>query len=664
MKRTILNASLTLLFGFFFLSAFSQNTDPVLLQVANEKVTKNEFIKVFEKNNTKNEKPDTKALEEYLDLYINFRLKVTEAIALGMDTVKSFRDELAGYRKQLAQPYLVDNDANEKMISEAYDHRKYDLRVSHILVRVDRLASAADTLAAWNKIMLLRKRIVQKGEDFGKVAAEASEDPSAKDRDADGKKIKGTQGDLGYFTAFDMVYPFENAAYNAKLNEVTMPVRTDFGYHLIKVTDKIPALGKIQLAHIILIYPTKGSLDDSLKVADSANMAYKLLKSGVDFGEVAKKFSDDFSTAGKGGVLPWFGVNRLLPDFIHNIQKMRQKGDYSEPFQTVYGWHIIKLIDRKPIGSFEDEKDDIKQRVTRSDRNMEIQNSFIAKTKAHYGFTENIPALNELINTVTDSIFEASWKVEQADGLNKDLFTIGTKTYTQADFAGNLASTQKHGQKRDIPAFVYQQYNSFVNDAVLKYADNQLEKENPDFKALTNEYHDGILLFDLTDKKVWSKAVKDTVGLQKFYEQNKNNYLWETRLDASIFIIKDPSIIKSLKKQLKKGADDDQILAKFNHDTIPKVTVECKKFVKGENMNLEGLEWKSGISEIIPLADNENALVVVHGVVPPEPKLLNEIRGAMTADYQNFLEKEWISELRAKYPVIINREVFNSILTQ
>jgi peptidyl-prolyl cis-trans isomerase SurA len=663
MKRKLFNASLTLLFSIFFLSVFSQNTDPVLLQVANEKITKNEFIKVYEKNNIKTEKTDNKALEEYLELFTNFRLKVTEAQSLGMDTIKSFRDELAGYRKQLAQPYLSDNQASEKMIQEAYEHKKYDIHASHILVRVERLASAADTLTAWNKIMQLRKRIV-KGEDFGKVAVEGSEDPSAKDRVTEGRKMKGNHGDLGFFTAFDMVYPFEEAVYNAKVGEVTMPVRTDFGYHLIKVISKTPALGKIQLAHIMLVYPPKATLDDSLKVADSANLAYKLLQSGSDFADVAKKFSDDVSTATKGGVLPWFGVNRLLPDFTINIQKLKAKGDYSEPFQTMYGWHIIKLIDQKPIGSFDDEKEDIKQRIPRSDRNADILNTFVAKAKTKYGYTQNLPALDELTKTVTDSIFTASWKLEEAAGLNKNLFTIGTKTYTQADFAKQLVATQHREQKRDIPAYVFQQYNTFVNEAVNKYADSQLESENPDFKSLINEYHDGILLFDLTDKKVWSKAVKDTVGLEQFYEKNKNNYMWETRLDASIFTIKDASIVKSLKKLLKKGTSDEQILAKFNTDSIQKVTVERKKFVKGENTNIDALEWKPGISDLITMADTTTAIIVVHKVVAPEPKLLNEIRGAMTADYQNFLEKEWISELRAKYPVIVNREVFNSILTQ
>ena len=663
MQRKLLNASLTLLLGVFSLSVFSQTSDPLLLQIANEKITKNEFIKVFDKNNIKSEKPDKKALEEYLDLYINFRLKVNEAKALGMDTVKSFRDELSGYRKQLAAPYLADDAESEKIIREAYNHMQFDVRASHILIRLDKLASAADTLAAWNKIMLLRKRIV-KGEDFGKVAAEGSEDPSAKDREAEGRKMKGNRGDLGFFTAFDMVYPFEAAAFDAKLNEVTMPVRTDFGYHLIKVTAKTPSMGKIQLAHIILVFPPKASLDDSLKVSDSANMAYKLLKGGSDFGDVAKKFSDDLSTSSKGGILPWFGVNRLLPDFTLNIQKLKEKGDYSEPFQTMYGWHIIKLVDRKPIGSFDEEKEEIKQRIPRSDRNADIQEAYVAKVKAKYGFTQNPAALAELTKTVTDSIFEASWKQELAAGLDKNLFTIGTKTYTQADFAKQLATTQKRGQKRDITAFVSQQYNAFADEAVNQYADSQLEAENPDFKALIGEYHDGILLFDLTDKKVWSKAVKDTIGLQQYYDQNKNNYMWDTRLDASVFDIKDLSIVKSLNKLLKKGASDEQILAKFNYDSIQKVTIIHSKFSKGDNALIDGVEWKPGKSKIIPQGDTANAIVVVHKVVAPEPKLLSEIRGTITAEYQNYLEKAWIAELRAKYPVIVNREVFNTIITQ
>ena len=639
----------------------SQSNDPILLQVAGENITKSEFLKVYNKNISKNEVNDKKALEEYLDLYTNFRLKVAEAKALGMDTIKSFIDELDGYRKQLAQPYLVDNEATNKMILEAYDRKLFDVRASHILVKVDRLAPAADTLAAWNKIMKLRKRII-KGEDFGKVALEGSEDPSVKDRVIEDKKIKGNKGDLSYFSVFDMVYPFESAVYNLKLNEVSMPVRTDYGYHLIKLTDKATALGKIQLAHIILVYPEKATLDDSLKVADSANMAYKLLQKGTDFGEVAKKFSDDQTTASKGGVLPWFGTSRLLPQFVQAIQKLTNIGDYSEPFQTQFGWHILKLVDHKPVGSFDEEKEDIKQRIARNDRSNEISNSFIAKSKRKFGFTEDLTAVAEFNSVVNDSVFKGKWDVKRASGLNKTIFTLGTNTYNQSNFANYLQTTQHEGTVQDIPAYIQQQYDAFVNSSVMKYADEQLEKQYPEFNDLVTEYHDGILLFDLTDKKVWSKAVKDTVGLQHFYDANKNNYLWEPRLDASIYTIKDLSIMKSLNKLMKKKATEDQILAKFNHDSVKLITIDHKIFVKGDNKVIDSLEWKPGTITPITTNNNEKSFVVMHKILDPEPKPLNEIRGIITADYQNYLEAEWLKELRNKYQVKVNREVFNSIL--
>ncbi|MBK7029207.1 MAG: peptidylprolyl isomerase [Bacteroidales bacterium] len=351
MKRILPVIFFLLLTGISIKPSFAQTNDPVMIQVADESITQGEFLRVYQKNNTKGEALERQALEEYLELYINFRLKVKEAMSLGMDTIKSFRDELSSYRRQLAQPYLIDDKSIEALVQEAYNRKLYDIRASHILLKVDRMASAADTLAAWNKIMELRKRIM-KGEDFGKLAMEASEDPSAKDRMSEGRNVKGNHGDLGYFTAFDMVYPFENAAYKCKIGEVTQPVRTDYGYHLIKVTDKLPAMGKVQIAHIMMVFPKKASVDDSLKVADSANMAYKLLQSGTEFATVVKQFTDDKSTADKGGVLPWFGVNRMLPEFIQAISKLRKNGDFTEPFQTDYGWHILKLNDRKPIPEF------------------------------------------------------------------------------------------------------------------------------------------------------------------------------------------------------------------------------------------------------------------------------------------------------------------------
>lgn len=660
MKRILPVIAFMLFSGLLVQPAFAQINDPVMINVADEAITKGEFLRVYQKNNTKGETLDRQALEEYLELYINFRLKVKEAIVLGMDTIKSFRDELASYRRQLAQPYLIDDKSIESLVKEAHSRKQYDIRASHILIKVDKMASAADTLAAWNKIMELRKRIM-KGEDFGKVAMEASDDPSAKDRVSEGRTVRGNHGDLGYFTAFDMVYPFESAAYKGKLGEVSMPVRTDYGYHLIKVTDRLPAMGKVQIAHIMLTFPKKGTVDDSLKVADSANMAYKLLQSGTDFATVVKQFTDDKTTADKGGLLPWFGVNRMLPEFIQAISKLRKNGDFSEPFQTDYGWHILKLNDRKPIPGFEEDKEELKSKVNKNDRVVQSQDAFVLQVKNEYGFREDLNAMRELKTVVTDSIFNANWTAAEASALKKTIFTIGTHNVTQTDFASFLAQNQRKGPKKDIQAYIENQYIDFVDESVIKYADNQLENKYPDFKALMAEYHDGILLFDLTDKKVWTKAVKDTVGLAAFHNEVKNNYMWDQRLEASIYTINDMSVVKQLKKMIKKGYTHEQILAGINKDTLQKVSVEHKKFIRGENAIIDSLDWKPATIGPFTTSAGKNVLTVIHRLVGPEPKLLSEARGLITADYQNYLEKEWIAELRNKYPVKVNREVFNSI---
>ncbi|HPT15437.1 MAG TPA: peptidylprolyl isomerase [Bacteroidales bacterium] len=660
MKR--LAKSLTiiaLLFAPGFISAQS-TVDPVILDVAGEKITRSEFLNVYQKNNVKGEALDTKALEEYLELYINFRLKVKEATELGLDTLRSFRDELAGYRKQLSAPYMVDDQAVESLISEAYQRKLNDIRASHILIRCSRQASPADTLAAWNRILSLRKRIM-KGENFGKVAAENSDDESARTRTVQGRTVKGNNGDLGYFTAFDMVYPFETAAYNTKEGEVSMPVRTDYGYHLIKVVSKKPALGKVQIAHILLLFPPKATAADSVKMADSAQMVYELLRNGGDFAALAKKYSGDKSTADKGGVLPWFGVNRMIPQFIDAIRDLKNPGDYSAPFISDFGWHIIKLVERKPVGSLEDEKNDLKQKVTKSDRTVVSQKSFVDKAKKEYGYSENTTALDKLSTIVDASVFAGKWTVPADADLKETIFTIGSKSYTQADLAKYIAAHQHQGDTLHIPTYILSQFNLFSDEKCQAYADGQLENKYPEFRSLMNEYHDGILLFDLTDKKVWSKAIKDTTGLQNFYEQNKNNYLWDDRVDATIYTYDDPKITKTLKKYVKKGLSFDQILPKFNHDTIVSLSAERKKFLKGENAMVDSLNWVKGF--YTGMTDDKGKLLAIDikQVVSKEPKQLSEAKGIITADYQNYLEQEWIKELRKKYPFTVNKDVLKSI---
>ncbi|MBW6490028.1 MAG: peptidylprolyl isomerase [Lentimicrobium sp.] len=658
MKKSVFGIFIVL---FLCLSTLSHAQDPVVLSVAGEEITKSEFLKVFQKNNVSGDVIDTKSLEEYMELYINFRLKVKEAEALGLDTVKAFKDELAGYRKQLAQPYLIDEEMNRALLNEAYDRKKSDIRASHILIRVDNNASPQDTLDAYKRIMNIRKRIL-KGEDFGKVAEELSDDLSARDRVAEGRTFKGNRGDLGYFTVFDMVYPFETGAYKTLPGEISMPARSDFGYHLIKITDRKPAMGRVQVAHILVRIPSGASITDSAEIAKKTNEIYEKAISGEDFAKLVEQYSDDKSTSTKGGILPWFGSNKMIPEFIKEISTLKNPGEITKPFISSFGWHIVKLIDHKDIGTYDENLNELKQSLSRNDRAKKSEEALINRIKKEYKFTENPKALTAFYKVVTDTVFNAGWNSNQAEGLNKTLFTIGRRSITQQDFAKYIEVNQKKRNPEDISQFVNGNYQNFLNDVLLAYEDSQLESKYPEFKSLVREYRDGILLFELTDQKIWSKAVKDTLGLAEFYENHKSDYMWDQRVEATIYTLgsDNKEIISELRRNILKGISDNELLEQFNNDSTTILSTDHRKFSKGDNSIIDSVNWEKGISKDIQL--NEKVHIInIHQVLEPEPKQLDEARGLITSDYQNYLEKIWIKELRQKYPYTVNREVLSSI---
>ena len=658
-RMTRVFAGLTFMMMFSLVSA--QDADPVVLKVAGENITKSEFLSVYQKNNVNGEVIDRKSLEEYMELYINFRLKVKEAEALGLDTTRAFRDELAGYRKQLAQPYLIDEEMNKALLTEAYNRKTIDIRASHILIKVDRNASPADTLAAYKKIMALRKRAL-KGEDFGKLAEENSDDLSARDRTVENRNIRGNKGDLGYFTVFDMVYPFETGAYSTPVGEVSMPVRSDFGYHLIKVTDRKPALGRVQVAHILMRVPANASAADSAAVAQKAQDAYNRIMAGEEFARVAEQMSDDKSTAAKGGVLPRFGANKMIPEFIKEVSALKEINDVTKPFSSMFGWHVVKLTDRKEIGTYEDNLNDLKQSLTRNDRAKKSEEALLNRIKKEYKYSESLKARDAFYKVVTDTIFAGGWKAEQAAGLNKTIMTIGRRSYSQQDFAAYLAANQRKRTKESIPGFVNSMFTTFSNEKCLAYEDSQLESKYPEFKMLIREYHDGILLFELTDQKIWSKAVKDTTGLEQFYASRRNNYMWDQRLDATIYTFNtgDEKVLGAARSAIQKGITDNELLEMINTDSTTVLSTDRRKFSRGDNTFIDEIEWKPGFSTETKTGE-KTTMIFVHQVLSPEPKKLNEARGIVTADYQNFLEQEWIRELRAKYPYEVNHEVLSSI---
>lgn len=634
-----------------------------LVTIGNETVSVAEFMKTFNKNNAVDNMSDDEAIVEYLDLYINFKLKVMEAKALKMDTIPSFINELAGYRKQLAKPYFIDESVNDALLNEAYERKLIDIHASHILIMVDENASPADTLEAYDKIIEIREEIVT-GKDFAEAAVEYSDDPSAKDQEAIPNKQrfkKGNQGDLGYFTVFNMVYPFENAAYNTNAGEISLPVRTKFGYHLLKIESKTDALGVAQVAHIYVTLRPDATTEDIERKEEKINNIYSKIQGGMSFEDAVTQFSEDKGSAQKKGQLSKFTSNKVVPEFV-TLAKELEPGEVSEPIKTLYGFHIVKLISRNTPGTFEEESEKLKERLAKDDRTHKSEEAVVNKIKQESKFKVYEKQKDEVFAIIDSTLLEGKFNADSIV-MTKVLFKIAKEKHLQSEFISYVISKQKKQVNLSKVVYLNQLFKSFTEEKLLAYEDSNLEDHFPEFDDLMKEYHDGILLFNLTDEKVWNKAVKDTTGQLEFFENHRNDYMWGERVDATVYKIRNITDVDRVTEIIQQYDNDGDIAEALDTDSISSVRIVPGMFEKGDDKDVDQVEWTPGLSS--PMKSDVETLVVVvkiKSLIDPQPKELKESRGLVTADYQNFLEKQWIEELKGKYPVSIDDEVLNGLL--
>ena len=648
--------------------AFTQsNLDKkVLVTINNENVTAGEFMRVYEKNNYTDELYSENDVNDYLNLYIDFKLKVTEAVYLKLDTSASFITELSGYRTQLAKPYFVDESVNEELLLEAYDRLKKDIRASHILIMVDENATPEDTLKAYNKI----SRVVDDlnaGKEFSVAAIEYSDDPSARDTKAVPNKqraTKGNKGDLGYFTVFNMLYPFESVAYNTEVGDISPIVRTKYGYHIINVTDVKDAMGTAQVALIFVALRPDASKQDSLRKTEKVNNIHAKIQEGLSFEDAVAQYSEDKGSIKNNGQLSHFTCNRVVPEFVEVVDIM-QVGDISAPIKTDYGYHIVKLIESNKPGSFDEESSILKKRLAKDNRSRKSEDAVITNIKTNNKFKVYTEAANAIIDAIDSSVLNKRFVADSLKFMTETVIKIKKEKYTQYDFAKFVQINQRIQDNIDRDVYVKQLFSEFEEDCCLSFMDKNLEANYPDFKELVKEYHDGILLFNLTDEKVWSKAVKDTMGLQEFFESNRNNYIWDERVDATVYEIRDRNIIAQVTEIISTMDNDGDIAKAFETDSIKAVRIIPNTYELGDNKYVDQIDWAVGVSEPVN-SDVEDLTVIVkvREVLSPEPKALKDARGLVTADYQSFLETQWLKELKTEYTVEINDDVLEKIIIE
>ena len=636
------------LFSTFSFAQPSQESQ-ILFQLGDEPYDLKSFNYYFLKNSDEPSADSAKIkLNEYLDLYVKFRLKVKEAVALGQDQTPEFNQEFETYKKQLAEPYLMQTKVNDEMVEEAYARMKQEVSASHILIKSEGQANPEDTLKAYNKALDIKKRI-EDGEDFATLAAEESDDPSAKQNG----------GYLGYFSALQMVYPFENAVYENVEGSIVGPVKTRFGYHIIEVKDKRKARGEVLTAHIMIrSNPDSVSM---LAAKGKATSVYENLKSGADWNEQCRLYSDDVRTKKQGGKLQWFGTGNLVPEFESAAFALEKAGDISAPIQTRFGWHIIQLIDKKGVPSLDEVRADLESKISRDTRAVDKKSTALSKLKASQNFAAFSSVRKQLINYLDSSLLEANWNyIDTKADLKKTLFVTNDVSYTVGDFFKFVVEKQRKRKLTSLPVYVDQLYNQFEEKSIFDEELKLIEANNYDYQMVLDEYRSGILLFNLMEKEVWNKAMVDSVGLEEFYEKNKRkNYKLAEHAVVRRFVSKDSAVLQSVITQLDKS--NSELDSLFNN----KEPLTLQTFdEKIEKRKIDWLDerWETGTS--IQKGETYYTLWSVESIQPDGYKPLDSIKGLVISDYQNELEKQWLKALSKKYPVKLNRSVLKSYIEE
>lgn len=641
MKMNILRITFL---SFFFTCLFANaQTNTVLFTVDDVPVYTTEFKRVYSKNLDLVKDDSQKDIDNYLDLFVKYKLKIAEAKALGMDQKPAYLREFSSYKSQLAKNYLNDSKVTDQLIEEGYQRLLTEVDANHILVKIDENASPKDTLLAYQEIKKLRDRAINEGFE-----------PVKKDIH-NGQTLFAEE--LGFFTAFKMVYPFENAAYNTAVGEWSQPFRTQFGYHVVFVNNKRKNRGDVTVAHIMLT-------DDKAEqtAQNSINEIYKRLKQGEDFSALAKQFSDDKSSSSNGGKLNAFSAGQLSSKiFEEQAFGLTNVGDVSKPFKSEFGYHIIKLIEKNGMQPFEALELELKNKIKRDSRSKVISDKRIENLLQTYNVDLTTVDLTPIINILSDDYFASNWTIPATFIGEKTLLTIGTKQIPEIEFAQFLFKSQRRRQaKVSLKQLAEDNFKVFVESNLKAYQEENLESENQEYAQVLSEYRDGLLLFDLMENQIWNAAKQDSVGLLDYYNQHKANYYYDTRVDAIVASSAKKSVIKQVSKLLEQNIATDNIKKQINADNQINVSFIIDTLDTTHQALPKGLNLKTGVSKVFKHND-AYSVVKVNGILPKTQKTFEQAKGSVVSDFQEKKEKDWLLELTKKYKVTINKDALKQV---
>ncbi len=646
MKRVVLIT--ILLFGFALIYGQRNET---LFTINDKKVSSDEFLYIYKKNN--NEAIGVKSFDDYLELYINFKLIVAEAEKLKVGETDEFRNELQGYRDQLAKLYLSENKQYDILANEVYNRSKIDAKLDIIFVKVDKNDSPEDLESALTKVVNIKQRILN-GENFEKVVSETSDDPRA----------ARTNGHLPYMPVSYIPFELQKHVTSASKKSWSDPIKTSHGYYIVKVINTRPNPGNVKVAHIMIASPKALPESVALMKKNRIDSIYKLLQNGEDFKELAK-LSDDKASAKNGGELSWFSSGRMVSEFEEAAFALNKNNDISKPVRTISGWHILKLLDKKDIEPFDLQKKKIKKNLSRnSEIRLLVREKVKDKLKRDYRFKEFQKPVS-FYSVVDSTIFQSKWLSEKLTDLNQALFSVNFHEYKENDFALYLESKQTVRRPIPIEIFINEMFEEFIYDCLLEAEKKGLEKKYPQFKFLMQEYRDGMLKFELIKEEIWDKASEDEAGLKKFYGSNKDLYNKQIIMDLSVFNYENERICKHATKLLENSRSDysdDEIVNAVNEKSKGVFKTEGRKnyeygdsHISDKIFNLIKNKKINKNQKIVNLTD-EKYLVYINSITKSKGKNLEDIKGIVISDYQNYLENKWIEKLKRKHILDINNE--------